>query len=1419
MIILHIILVLLLSNNYKINAQLLDKIIRIGKENCRFTKMSKYSNGDMIVSSYINPGDSLYPYCYGLKENGRPLFNIDNEETPIYNFNVQNFYYINYDNGESGIIKMVNSNEEYLINFCRLDLFTELYDFENNNIIFKETRALFTNSYISYLLYSIRGSLISLKETNNYLFAGIFVPFNNWMGPYYSIDKTYLILYSLSFNNKNSLSSDNSLIQKISEKIEVFGNMISCFQSKTKHIYCFYILSINNKQYKIIDYDENLAKKSEYAIINTQIIDENIFFKCIHYDKEIGIYIYFNKIDNQGPYPIISFKEKKDGKIEGYKTLNEIRLNSYIFNTSLYLNDFIELSSDYFCLASVSNNKEILYIVILNLFEETKIKIRYYIIETFEYHNYKFFLDLRLNMFKESLAMTSSYCNQTRCGDSDIHYSSLIIFSYPNSTDVNKDITEEIFNENKILEDLVFNFNFNNYISIENNIFGLIYSVINIQSIQNCEKVNLISSHNNVITIGYNLSNLEYINATFNGYDLFDCKIGYIYKVTEPDFEEFEKYSALKDAQYGDDQDIFNDNKKIYSGKLSYYNIYLKAHLTKDCSEDCLLCYESTDDTNLSNKNCLVKNCEYTIELDENNQPFKKCLEITQAPTEPPTEPLTEPPTEHPTEVPSEAPSETDKRTENEKGEETENVDKSTDKPLKAIDCIKEENEDCSHITVKNDEYQELEDQVRNKVLNTTTYQGEKKVFKTANVIIQVSRYDDQEDDEEQSNIDLGNCEQILKTKHSIPDDESLIIIKSDIKSNNSYSTYVQYKIFHPESLQPLDLSDCSEEQISISSYVNITAGTKYLCNNFSESGHDLFNKKDSFYNDICVTYTTKNGTDMSLSDRQHVIEDTGSSNFCQVGCSLQSFNCTTQKAKCDCNVKETKIITNLNDLEFNADLIINLFGGFKYSNYLVMKCYKLLMDFKLIQKNIGFIFMTIIFISLLVLFFIYICIGRRKIEYYIQTILKNRTIYINNKKTMRPTKKGENFKQKSKEGNNKSLTNKKGKINIQKNNKKNTISENGRKQPVEENNPPIKKGDLVKSKSKASQFPDSSSSLKNMSKSNDESNKNNIKNLNINIIPINNITYSKKKKLQNLTKIPKEENNNIKNNNKKDKGKVIKDKKGLNSDINIYNKLKYSKKSKSIKEKNLLLKKNKKEKTILHSDYINYQTLNIQELNNLQYNEAILVDKRSFFQYYFALIRKKQIIIFTFVPIEDYNLVSIKISLFLLSFSLYMTVNALFFTDYTMHQIYTNNGKMNLLQHIPQIIYSSLISSFINTILKQLSLSENSILSIKQTKLLKTAYKRSKEVKSYLYLKLIVYFIVSFSLTLFFWYYISCFCAVYTNTQIILIKDSLISFGVSMLYPFGTNLLPGLFRISALRAQKKDKICIYKLSQLLSLI
>ena len=41
------------------------------------------------------------------------------------------------------------------------------------------------------------------------------------------------------------------------------------------------------------------------------------------------------------------------------------------------------------------------------------------------------------------------------------------------------------------------------------------------------------------------------------------------------------------------------------------------------------------------------------------------------------------------------------------------------------------------------------------------------------------------------------------------------------------------------------------------------------------------------------------------------------------------------------------------------------------------------------------------------------------------------------------------------------------------------------------------------------------------------------------------------------------------------------------------------------------------------------------------------------------------------------------------------------------MHDIYEESGKFNFIYHIPQILYSTIISSVINMIVKTLSLSE----------------------------------------------------------------------------------------------------------------
>ena len=45
----------------------------------------------------------------------------------------------------------------------------------------------------------------------------------------------------------------------------------------------------------------------------------------------------------------------------------------------------------------------------------------------------------------------------------------------------------------------------------------------------------------------------------------------------------------------------------------------------------------------------------------------------------------------------------------------------------------------------------------------------------------------------------------------------------------------------------------------------------------------------------------------------------------------------------------------------------------------------------------------------------------------------------------------------------------------------------------------------------------------------------------------------------------------------------------------------------------------------------------------NLNYEKALIIDKRTFFQYYYSLLRTKHIILFTFYQPNDYNLFSIK--------------------------------------------------------------------------------------------------------------------------------------------------------------------------------
>ena len=214
-------------------------------------------------------------------------------------------------------------------------------------------------------------------------------------------------------------------------------------------------------------------------------------------------------------------------------------------------------------------------------------------------------------------------------------------------------------------------------------------------------------------------------------------------------------------------------------------------------------------------------------------------------------------------------------------------------------------------------------------------------------------------------------------------------------------------------------------------------------------------------------------------------------------------------------------------------------------------------------------------------------------------------------------------------------------------------------------------------------------------------------------------------------------------------------------------------------------------------------------ELNTMDYNDALENDKRTNMLIYLSFIRTKHPFIFSFFPNKDYNISIIKINLFFLSFSIYFAINTFFF-DYTIiHQIYEDKGNYSISYFSPQIIYSFLIAYFFSVIIKFFVLSERNLLELKHEKTLKKAKGKVEKIKQLLIIKNTCYFFIVLLFLFFFWYYLSYFCAVYQNSQIILIKNTLLSFSISLIYPFIINIIPVIVRRFSLSAKNRE--CIYK--------
>ena len=278
--------------------------------------------------------------------------------------------------------------------------------------------------------------------------------------------------------------------------------------------------------------------------------------------------------------------------------------------------------------------------------------------------------------------------------------------------------------------------------------------------------------------------------------------------------------------------------------------------------------------------------------------------------------------------------------------------------------------------------------------------------------------------------------------------------------------------------------------------------------------------------------------------------------------------------------------------------------------------------------------------------------------------------------------------------------------------------------------------------------------------------------------------------------------------------------KKNFGIDINNKNNIEITQ-SNEESSKNKIFESKKENNNIINNINITNEKNEILEsedfeLNILEYEDAIESDNRNYIQLYISFLKNNHPIFFSFYNYKDYISRIIKMFLIFFSFASNLIINALFFTDDTMHKIYNDKGKFNFIYQIPQILYSSLISGIISTITKKFALTQENISQFKQKKDRTNLDNDLNELIKNLKLTFILFFIISFLILLFFWFYIICFCGIYVNTQIHLLKDTIISFITELIYPFGFYLIPGIFIILAIKSQKQY---LYKFSNLLGIL
>ena len=212
------------------------------------------------------------------------------------------------------------------------------------------------------------------------------------------------------------------------------------------------------------------------------------------------------------------------------------------------------------------------------------------------------------------------------------------------------------------------------------------------------------------------------------------------------------------------------------------------------------------------------------------------------------------------------------------------------------------------------------------------------------------------------STIDLGFCENKLRNYYNISKNETLYMKKTEVIQVGFKIPKIEFDIYSKllgNNLIKLNITVCGESKITISIPIELT------------DNMDKLNSSSGYYNDICYTTTSEDGTDITLKDRKKDFIDKNMT-VCQEDCEFSEYDKENNKVKCICNIEESS--SSIANIKINKAKLFENFKDIKnIVNFNFLVCYKNLLKKDGIIYNIGsYIILTIINFSYIIHFNIF---------------------------------------------------------------------------------------------------------------------------------------------------------------------------------------------------------------------------------------------------------------------------------------------------------------------------------------------------------------------------------------------------------------------------------------------------------------